>query len=143
MKVEFFISCNPPKSTHQSGMRIMRRKDGTQFVGKFANSKAKAAQDSLYALLMEHRPSRSMDGPLFLQVQWVYPWRKSEPKKNRAKGFRWCDTRPDADNIMKMLKDCMTRVGFWVDDSQIARLFVEKQWGECPGIHITITELNQ
>jgi Holliday junction resolvase RusA-like endonuclease len=121
----------------------MKRKDGTQFIGKFANSKSKAAQESLCTLLMPHRLDKPLEGALFLQVNWCYPWRKSEPKKNRKRGFKYCDTRPDIDNLVKMLKDNMTRLAFWNDDSQVARLFFTKTWGEEPGIDIIITQLNQ
>lgn len=139
--MRFFISCNPPKSTHQAGQRIIRRKDGTQFIGKFANSKSKAAQQTITALFAPHAPSSPYVGPLGLHVGWIYPWRKSEPKKNRMNGFRWCDTRPDCDNLAKMVKDQLSRLGFWTDDSQVARLVFDKGWGDHPGIFIHIDPL--
>ena len=43
-----------------------------------------------------------------------------------------------------MLKDCMTRCGFWKDDAQVVREHVEKKWSEDPvGIEIEITELEK
>ena len=141
-KLSFFIPCNPPKSTAQASHRIMKRKDGTQFVGKFANSKGKKVQDELMILLQQHRPEQAFEGPIELHVSWNYPWRKSEPKKNRARGMKPCDTRPDCDNLLKLLQDCMTRLGFWNDDSQIAQLHFYKWWGDSPGIGITIRRID-
>ena len=136
--MNFFIKCIPPKSTHQASVRIMKRKDGTQFVGKFANSKGKKTQNELMMLLKEHAPNTPMEGAVSVSISWTYPWRKSEPKKHKMHGYKPCDTRPDIDNLCKMLFDCMTRVGFWNDDSQITSLSFKKGWGDNPGIGIEI-----
>ena len=140
--MKFTIHCIPPKATHQASLRIMRRKDGSQFVGKFAKSKGKQAQNDLMTMLMEHRPDKPFSGPLAVSVCWVYPYRKSEPKKNRT-GLIPCHTRPDVDNLFKMLGDCMTRLGFWADDSQVYSLTFSKFWGEMPGIQVEINTLNE
>lgn len=50
-------------------------------------------------------------------------------------------TKPDTDNLQKLLKDCMTRCGFWKDDAQVASELCEKFWAEIPGIFIHIEEL--
>lgn len=50
-------------------------------------------------------------------------------------------TRPDTDNLNKMLKDCMTALGFWRDDAQVAQEIIEKFWADVPGIYIRITQL--
>lgn len=139
--MKFFIQCTPPKSTHQGSMRIMKRKDGTQFVGKFANSKGKKVQDELTALFMPHKPAQPMDGPLQLNVAWCYPWRKSEKKSNKEKGWMWCDTRPDCSNLIKIPEDILTKLGFVHDDSQFSKIVFSKFWGDYPGIAIEITPL--
>lgn len=38
-------------------------------------------------------------------------------------------SRPDADNLAKWIGDCGNDV-LWLDDSQIAKLSIEKIWGE-------------
>jgi len=40
-----------------------------------------------------------------------------------------------------LLKDCMTDVGFWVDDARVCREVVEKFWSDIPGIYVCIGEL--
>lgn len=50
-------------------------------------------------------------------------------------------SKPDTDNLQKLLKDCMTKVGFWDDDALVASEIVEKFWAEVPGIYVRIDRL--
>ena len=43
--------------------------------------------------------------------------------------------------MIKLLKDCMTKCGFWKDDSQVASEITEKFYGSKVGIYIRIREL--
>ena len=138
----FHIKCIPPKSTHQAALRILKRKDGTQFVGKFATSKGKRTQDELLTLFAPHAPKLPLAGPISVTVRWQYPWRKSESKRNQAKGSLPCDTRPDCDNLAKFVLDIMTRLGFWNDDAQVATLHFTKRWADEPGIWVGVETIN-
>ncbi|MFA5321983.1 MAG: RusA family crossover junction endodeoxyribonuclease [Smithella sp.] len=140
-QINFFVNCIPPKSTHQSGLRIIRRHDGTQFIGKFAKSAAKRAQDDLINLIAPFRPPAPLKGALLVRIEWFYQFRKSESKKNIERGFIPCDTRPDCDNLIKGLCDILTRLGFWRDDAQIAEITFRKFWAIKPGIEIKIKEI--
>ncbi len=133
--MKFWINCVPPKTTHQASLRIFKRKDGRQFVGRA--SKGKKTAQMLVALLIQHKPSVPFDCPVELIVEWHYPYRKSEPKKNKDKSIP-CATRPDADNILKGLIDAMTSAGFWKDDNLIFKLKFAKYFSENSGIGIEI-----
>jgi Holliday junction resolvase RusA-like endonuclease len=50
-------------------------------------------------------------------------------------------TKPDTDNLQKLLKDCMTDLGYWTDDALVASEITEKFWAEMPGIYIAIESL--
>ena len=139
MTISFKINCVPPKSTHQHNVRIFKNRNGKSFIGKSKTNKAAQAHATLLQLLHPYAPPAPLDGPLKLQVEWIYPYRKSEPKKNRY-GSIPCNTRPDCDNLAKGLQDVMTSCGFWNDDSQIFQLDFSKWWGSIPGIGIVITE---
>jgi Holliday junction resolvase RusA-like endonuclease len=139
--MKFFLECIPPKGTHQASQQILKRKDGTPFIGSFKNSAQKEIESMFMTLLYSHRPPMPLSGPLQLHVGWVYPWRNSETKKAKTYGWKWSDKRPDASNIIKLLEDMMTKMGFWLDDSQIARLIVDKGWSDRPGIQVEITQL--
>jgi Holliday junction resolvase RusA-like endonuclease len=73
-------------------------------------------------------------------VDWFFQKRKAD----KFIGIKLKDTMPDTDNLQKGLKDCMTKVGFWKDDAQVAVEHVSKWWtsGET-GILITVEELEE
>jgi Holliday junction resolvase RusA-like endonuclease len=48
------------------------------------------------------------------------------------------DTRPDCDNIVKLLQDVLTDLEFWNDDGQIAMLQVCKFYAEKPSVIIDV-----
>lgn len=131
----FWIDCVPPRSTHQSALRIHRLKNGKQFVGR--SSKGLKTDKMLQCLLYPFKPARPYQDAVEIRIKWVYPYRKSEPKKNRHAPIP-CITRPDADNILKGLIDAMTKVGFWKDDSLIFRISFEKYFSCSSGIGVTI-----
>jgi crossover junction endodeoxyribonuclease RusA len=132
--LSFFIQCVPPKATsQQKGICLIGGKPR-----HFKKKNVADAENSLTALLMPHRPAKPIEGAVALSVTWTYPWRSSETKRNKALGYMPCTTKPDADNLVKMLGDCMTRLAFWNDDAQVADLRVRKGWGDKPGIGITV-----
>ena len=130
----------PPSTTAQASMRILRAKNGRQFIGKYSNSKAKQVQKTLQMLLAPHRPRQPVDGALRVEITYRLPYRKTEAKSNLANEWMPHDTRPDADNLLKLLLDSMNKV-FWNDDSQISYLSIYKQRGHDPHIRIKISKL--
>jgi len=85
--------------------------------------------------LKPHAPKEPMTGAIELIVDWAFP------TKSHRDG-EWRTTRPDTDNLQKLFKDCMTKVGFWEDDSQVCVETVTKRWtrGQ-PGIRVRVREL--
>lgn len=130
--MKFFIEMNPPTATAQE-KKVALINGRPVF---YEPAKLKAAKKALTVLLIQKRPKEPLTGPLSLSVLWLFPKGKSH------QAGEWRVTRPDTDNLEKMLKDCMTRCGFWKDDAQVVREHVEKKWSEDPvGIEIEITEL--
>lgn len=130
--MKFFVNCNPPTATAQE-KKVALVKGRVVF---YEPSNLKAAKSQLTFHLLRHRPKEPLKGPLSLTVLWLFP------KGKNHKDGTWRITRPDTDNLEKMLKDCMTRCGFWRDDAQVVKEYVEKKWSENPvGIEIEIVEL--
>lgn len=130
--MRFFVNCNPPTATAQE-KKVALVKGRVVF---YEPSNLKAAKSQLTFHLLRHRPKEPLKGPLSLTVLWLFP------KGKNHKDGTWRITRPDTDNLEKMLKDCMTRCGFWKDDAQVVKEYVEKKWSENPvGIEIEIVEL--
>ena len=67
-------------------------------------------------------------------VKWLFP-------KGSHKNGEYRTTKPDTDNLQKMLKDCMTSLNFWEDDCLVVSEHVEKFWADLPGIYILIQEV--
>ena len=130
--MEFFIAIDPPTSTAQ--MKQVRVVKGKPVF--YDPPAVKAARNMLSAHLAIHKPDKPMTGPVSLRVLWLFPKGKSH------KNGEWRITKPDTDNLQKLLKDCMTRCGFWKDDAQVVREAVEKRWADDPcGLYIEVNEL--
>ena len=140
MKYTVFLPCVPPKATHQGSAMIMRRRDGTPFVGKASNSAGAKAKKNLLNLLCCHAPPKPFDGATSVTVDLVFPWRKSEPKKNKALGRIPMTTKPDLDNLAKLLLDALCEANFLTRDQLIYKLTMEKSWGDEVGITITMED---
>ena len=121
----------PPTSTAQ--MKKVTVVNGKpRFYEPETVAKAKA---KLTAHLAQHVPSERYEGAVRLTAKWCFPMTKT----SRDGQYKY--TRPDTDNLQKMLKDCMSELGFWKDDALVASEIVEKFWAEVPGIYIKIEEL--
>ena len=130
--MNFFIAIDPPTSTAQ--MKQVRVVKGKPIF--YDPPAVKEARNVLSAHLAMHKPDKPMAGPISLRVLWLFPKGKSH------RNGEWRITKPDTDNLQKLLKDCMTRCGFWVDDAQDVREVAEKRWTDDPcGIYIEVEEL--
>ena len=130
--MEFFLDIHPPTVTAQEHkVRVVRGRP--QF---YDTPRLKAARSTFESLLWQHRPEAPLEGPVALTVDWHFT-----TKSYREGAYRV--TRPDTDNLQKLLKDCMTRVGFWNDDAQVCREEVTKRWSRSnPGIHIKVVSID-
>lgn len=130
-KIEFFMPMVPPTCTHQEKqVRVVNGKP------VFHDPPAvKAARQKLTAHLAQHRPDRPITGGCRLFVQWCFPRGRHSQGEHRI-------TRPDTDNLQKLLKDCMTAAGFWKDDALVTEESVGKYWADPPGIYIRVEELS-
>jgi len=132
--MNFFIAMTPPTATAQE-RKVRIYKNKPIFYDPPAVKEAKA---KLSAYLSINRPMQSYEGPVSLRTLWLFPRGKSHRNGD------WRCTRPDTDNLQKMLKDCMTKTGYWKDDAQVAREIIEKRWSDEPcGIYIEIEKLEE
>ncbi len=132
MRIEFFMPMHPPTATHQE--KCVRMVKGKPVF--YDPPKVQAARSKLTAHLAAHRPQRPMEGTVRLVVKWCFP------RKGRPDGA-YHTAKPDTDNLQKLLKDCMTAVGFWKDDAQVASEICEKFWAEAPGIYIAVEDMDR
>jgi len=122
----FFHECNPPTSTAQQ----------RQFYGKGKTAltpAAKKAAATWHAIVEQHKPDKPLTGPI--EVKLAVTWFK--------KGLRDIvprTTKPDVDNLAKLILDAMTKAGYWHDDNQVCDLRITKYDGPIGGLAVTVEE---
>ena len=132
--MKIFLLLDPPTATAQ--MKKIGIAHGKPYV--YTPENVQAAKDEIIKYLKPFKPSRPFTGPVELHVIWRFP------KGKRHKHNEWRITKPDTDNLEKLLKDCMTDLGFWKDDAQVVKETCEKKWSDEPtGISIQIEELEK
>ena len=129
--LEYFMPMIPPTATHQmQQVAIQGGKPHFYEPQPVADARAK-----LTGHLAPHVPERPLKGPLQLMVKWCFPivgpHEDGEPKTSR----------PDTDNLQKLLKDVMTALRFWEDDAQVCEEYAGKYWAEQPGIYVRVVKL--
>lgn len=130
MKIEFFMPMKPPTVTHQEKkVHVVNGKPVFYEPAELLQARSK-----LMAHLWKHVPEEKYTQGVQLVVKWLFPNGKHVPGTYKT-------TKPDTDNLQKLLKDCMTSVGYWVDDALVVSEIVEKFWAEVPGIFISIQEV--
>lgn len=130
MKIQFFMPMVPPTVTAQEH-KVAVRNGEPHF---YDPPELKAAKEKLAAHLSQHTIPQPLTSGVRLVTKWLFPIQGSH------KNGEYKTTRPDTDNLQKMLKDCMTKCGFWKDDALVVSEIVEKFWAETPGIFIRIED---
>ncbi len=136
--IEFFLPMIPPTVTYQEH-KVMVRKGKPVF---YDPPELKAARQLLMDSVGRFAPARPIDGPVRLLTKWIWP-KEDLPLMEifPDEYHEWKTTKPDTDNMIKLLKDCMTHTGFWMDDAQVCSEITEKFLGSTPGIYIRVEEL--
>ena len=141
MTVEFFIPMEhvPTVTAQEHKVTVVNGKPRFYDPPELVRAKA----NLITALLARHRPTEKLTGPLHLHTIWCF-------LTDRHPDGTWRDTKPDTDNLQKLLKDCMTQVGYWEDDAQVCSELVEKRWvrgiqkgGTASGIWIHIRQMEK
>ena len=116
--MKFKLKMIPPTATaQQKGERVVGG-----YIHHYKKKNVMAAEAILRDALLPYVPETPIEGkPIRLEVKWLFPYPKSA-KKHKPGWARWKITRPDTDNLNKMLKDVMT----------------EKYYSDEPGIMIWI-----
>lgn len=128
---EFFMAMIPPTKTHQE--KQVRVVSGKPVF--YEPDELKAVRRKLQAHLGQHVPDQKYTGAVRLTTWWCFP-----VTGNHCNG-EYKTTKPDTDNLVKMLKDVMTDLKYWQDDALVASEVIEKYWAEVPGIYVKVESL--
>lgn len=134
MQSEFFVPmAKVPTVTHQE--KKVHVVNGKPVL--YEPAELKAARAKLRDHLAPHVPEERYNGAVRLVVKWCFPI------SGKHTDGEYKITKPDTDNLQKMLKDVMTELHFWKDDALVASEIVEKFWAAVPGLYIAITEIGR
>ena len=131
-----YLDIDPPRVTaQQKGERVGA--DGR--IHHYTKRRVQEARDLMAVGLMGQAPEEPLEGPVYLSATWVFS-RACKPKARPE----WKTTRPDTDNMIKLLKDVMTDCGYWRDDAQVCNEVCRKLWASVArprGIYIEVGRL--
>ena len=138
--IHLFLRLEPdiPKLTHQNGIK-------TRVVNGHAQIYKTPALHDLEAkyisFLRPHAPQKPWSCPVFLSTIWYF-----SGSAHDTTSPRWKTTKPDTDNLVKTLKDCLVRAGFFKDDALVCRESIAKFFvppNQQHGISIQIYDLTK
>ena len=132
--MRFKLKMIPPTATAQQKGECVR----AGYIHHYKKRNVAAAEAILRDALLPYVPEEPItDRPIWLVVTWMFPYPKSA-KKHKPGWARMKITRPDTDNLNKMLKDVMTDMGFWKDDALICMEYIQKMYSDEPGIRVGV-----
>lgn len=131
------IPGDPPTITSQ-----MIRLRVVKGVPMFYHSKEYKEQERRFIdHLASYVPDQPSASPVSVVIWFLFAHRKSDSNLFKTVSmFVPKHTRPDVDNMTKFILDCMTKAGYWRDDSQVSRLLVTKRWAVDPMTVINVEE---
>ena len=118
--LHFFLNFEPdiPTMTHQVGLRAGTNRKGKAYLYK---DRSYENLESLYdSKLVKFAPEVPFGANTQLRTMWVFSSGNPEGEPE------YRNEKPDTDNLVKLLKDRMTKCGFWKDDSHVVRETIEK-----------------
>lgn len=128
--LEFFMPMRIPTVTHQE-KKVAVVKGKPVF---YEPNELKDARSKFESYLGKYAPEKKFTGAVRLITKWMFPC-------GRHKSGTYKTTKPDTDNLIKLLKDVMTKLGFWNDDAQVTSEITEKFWNDVQGIYVRIEDL--
>ena len=131
-RLQFFMPMIPPTKTYQE-KRLGVDKKGKPFT--YEDAELKAVRQKLMAHLGQHTPDKPIEGAIHFIAKWCFPI------VGKHLPGDWKTSKPDTDNLQKLLKDCMTACGYWKDDAQVVSEIVQKFYSDVPGIFIVVEKI--
>jgi Holliday junction resolvase RusA-like endonuclease len=109
--------------------------------GTYTPDKTVNAEQSILAQALPYKPASPLTGPITVRMVAYMPIPKWTPKKREQAiaGEIKPTTKPDLDNIAKLVIDALNGV-FFADDKQIVGLAICKDYSLIPRVKIAISD---
>lgn len=135
---ECFIPGEPSTLTHQHGVRMMVNRDGQPRMYRTKTFDRLVMAYRLHIRRCKPREWRPIDSAAVLIIDFHFGWLDSHPKKVTMLGKYPKVTKPDTDNLVKALKDCLEAEKIVVNDSRFYQEHSAKYFSNEPGIYIKV-----
>jgi len=94
-----------------------------------------AEDDFVKQAVKSGKPGFPTEGPVSINIRFYKKRPKSKPK-----GERHWTSKPDLDNLVKLVLDAMNKI-FFKDDAQVVQITAFKEYDEVPRTEVIIIEL--
>lgn len=133
-----------PQAKGRPRFRIVKPKQGAAFVSTYTPPEtvayeARVSQMAKLAMAGTFPSSAPIEIMLELRMQIPPSWSKKK-QVAAAEGKVRATNKPDADNILKGIKDACNGI-VWVDDSQVVMLTVRKLYHAEPAAIVAVREV--
>lgn len=111
-------------------------------------------EETIKAFLVPHQPAIPLSGALLLGLRVYLPIPQGKPKWFAGKPKEFHElarqgkvrpiSKPDMDNLIKQIKDCMTQCRFWKDDARVVGYLpcIGKYYSDEPRWEIEVVPLH-
>ena len=142
MKIDFTLNFEngmPKGTAQQKGetVKYKRLPNGRlqPYIQHYRTAKVDGERGQFIYRMKRYAPVQPLTSPIRLTVRLFFD------VKDRKLWGNYKPTRPDCDNYVKEIKDCMTESRFWEDDNQVVDLRVIKKYAEKATISISLEEI--
>jgi len=103
--------------------------------GVYTPPTADAWRDTLIDGLARHA-GKNIDGAFAVKLSFHIKRPKSQWRTGRFSHLlkdsapEFCTCRSDIDNLSKLVLDVLSKINYWVDDSQVTLLYATKAWAD-------------
>lgn len=125
---------------------IENKKKGTKFISSYQKNSVVKEEERLKKLIVSQLPTGHVpfDGPVGVRCVFVFPplksWSNKKLKELKAGAVILKDTKPDNDNLFKVVGDALEGTAI-KNDSRISIQTLKKIYGLEPRTEITIGKL--
>lgn len=133
-----------PRGWARPRVRVVTPRDGRPFAHFFKDTKTRSFEDALAIqarVAMRRKGLQPLEGPLAVRLFAMMPVPVSWSARERAAALSttFHTSKPDHDNIAGML-DAFNKI-VWLDDAQVCRSLVVKEYAERPGLIVEVFRL--
>lgn len=135
MRIFFELPENPKSTSQEKGVSVVRGKVH-HYEKKNVREMRERYRHEIFKFFYTNKMQvPHFDGAVYFSVTFTYSI------KDKKRWGQPKTSRPDADNIVKLLLDVCSDLEMWPDDAVVADLHVRKLWGDKPSVRITIEPL--